>query len=270
MPEPRRLDAPAAIDTVDRDSRIEQLLVDGLDHYFRGQYDEAIHLWTRVLFLDRAHARARAYTDRARTALAERQRRADEMIHAGSELLAQGRTDQARHLLTQAVAASGEDEHASALRVKLERVERASNSVRPVTAVAPAGPAVPGWVWPRRSRTALLVGSIVLGGALISIGVTDPVVQDFMGIRSPQAPSGLASRDLTRPSLLGAEVALIRARTLYSRGRLAEALLTLDRVDLKSAFRSDADRLRVEIQQLLLASGRGPAPSSRGVDPGRR
>jgi hypothetical protein len=30
----------------------------GLDHYFAAQYDFAIQVWTRVLFLDRSHARA--------------------------------------------------------------------------------------------------------------------------------------------------------------------------------------------------------------------
>src|SRR5436190_17816616 len=56
------------------DSRIEELLLAGLDHYFNGQPEQAINVWTRVLFLDRAHARARAYIERARTAIAERQR----------------------------------------------------------------------------------------------------------------------------------------------------------------------------------------------------
>src|SRR5690606_15679799 len=64
------------------DDRAEALLVAGLDHYFEGRYEEAIHLWTRLLFIDRGHARARAYINRARSALAERQRRADELMHA--------------------------------------------------------------------------------------------------------------------------------------------------------------------------------------------
>ena len=268
MAEPRRLDAPASTDTADRDSRIEQLLVDGLDHYFRGQHEAAIHLWTRVLFLDRTHARARAYTDRARTALAERQRKAEEMIQTSSELLAMGRTDQARHLLTEAVAASGDDEHASALRVRLERVERAANLVRSTTGLSPAA-TVPGWTWPRRTPSAALFGAIVLAGALAAVGFTSATVQDWLGLRSVETSAGLASHDLTRSPLSGAEVAMVRARTLYSRGRLAEALVALDRVDLKSAVRLEADRLRVEIQQLLLASGRGTAPASRGVDPDR-
>ena len=57
----------------DRDGRVEALLVEGLDRYFGGRYEEAVHIWTRVLFLDRNHPRAKAYIDRARTALAEQQ-----------------------------------------------------------------------------------------------------------------------------------------------------------------------------------------------------
>ena len=37
----------------DRDAKIEQLLLVGLDHYFAAQYDQAINVWTRALFLDR-------------------------------------------------------------------------------------------------------------------------------------------------------------------------------------------------------------------------
>src|SRR3954467_8042842 len=108
----------------DRDSRMESLLVEGLDRYFLGRHEEAVHIWTRVLFLDRAHPRAKAYIDRARTALAERQRRSDELLHASQSLLEQGNTLDARQLLTEAVAASGDDERAAALRMRLDRLDR--------------------------------------------------------------------------------------------------------------------------------------------------
>ncbi len=42
----------------ERDARVEDLLLAGLDHYFVGQHELAISVWTRVLFLDRGHARA--------------------------------------------------------------------------------------------------------------------------------------------------------------------------------------------------------------------
>ena len=74
----RREQAGASAST--NEDRTEALLVQGLDRYFEGRYEDAIHLWTRLLFLDRGHARARAYINRARTALAEHQRRADELL----------------------------------------------------------------------------------------------------------------------------------------------------------------------------------------------
>src|SRR4029434_2669064 len=135
MVEPKRLESVPAADAVDRDSQAEALLLDGLDRYFSGRYEDAIHVWTRVLFLDRSHARARAYIDRARSALAERQRQAEELLQASRDLLDQGQTVAARPYLREAVAAHGEDEHASALRVRLERLER---TYAAATAPAPA------------------------------------------------------------------------------------------------------------------------------------
>ena len=90
MTEPDRLES--SLGAAHRDSQTEALLVDGLDRYFNGQYYEAINLWTRVLFIDRSHARARAYIDRARTALAERQRHVEELLHTANELVTRGDT----------------------------------------------------------------------------------------------------------------------------------------------------------------------------------
>ena len=115
--DPKRLELTPEPESVDRDSQIEALLVAGLDHYFARRHDEAIHVWTRVLFLDRTHARARAYIERARTALAERQRRAEELLATGHSLIDQGRTEAARDVLAEAVATTGDDDARSLLTV---------------------------------------------------------------------------------------------------------------------------------------------------------
>jgi len=257
MPDPRRQEPASAESVADRDSRTEALLVDGLDQYFNGQYEEAIHLWTRVLFLDRSHARARAYIDRARTALAERQRMAEEMLETSRELLAQGQTDAARHLLSEAVATSGEDERASALRAKLERLEQLTRAhTMPVTkrpqtrAVASA---VPGWQWPRRSRLVVSVSVATAGALAIIFAVTNPGVQDWIGWRSSTDRLVLSATTTRVPVLSSSDVALIRAKNLYGRGQLAEALQALDRVSASSPVRAEAEDLRVQIQQMLLA-----------------
>ena len=89
----------------DRNVKIERLLLLGLDHYFKGRYQRAIDIWTRVLFLNRAHARARAYIERARAALSERLRESEELVHTGVEAFERGDVTEARSLLTSAVRA---------------------------------------------------------------------------------------------------------------------------------------------------------------------
>src|ERR687895_383616 len=91
----------------DREARIEHLLLSGLDQYFAGQYQQAINIWTRVVFLERGHSRARAYIERARGALAERQRECEELVHNGIDAYNAGDVTRARQLLTTAVEQGG-------------------------------------------------------------------------------------------------------------------------------------------------------------------
>src|SRR6476469_1626402 len=87
----------------DTSSRIEELLLAGLDHYFSEQHDLAISVWTRVLFFDRSHPRARAYIERARGAIAERQREGEELLQTGVAAFERGDTEDARRLLRSAL-----------------------------------------------------------------------------------------------------------------------------------------------------------------------
>src|SRR5919109_1898426 len=102
--DPARSERPAsdALSGAERDARIEQLLLTGLDHYFAGDYEEAINLWTRVLFLDRHHDRARAYIERARSAQAELQRESEAMLQQGMKAFAEGDVAKARTLVADA------------------------------------------------------------------------------------------------------------------------------------------------------------------------
>jgi tetratricopeptide (TPR) repeat protein len=264
MPELKRAESSPSLEAPDREGRVEALLVEGLDRYFAGQYDAAIHLWTRVLFLDRSHARARAYIDRARTALAEQHRRTDEMLHVSGELIAQGRTDQARELLARAVAASGDEARATALRWRLEHLERARAVEAGVEGAtrAVAGAPRAGAGRPRFDGRWLVWGASA--GALIVLAMAlRPVAQAALGLPPADRQLPVAIERASRPVLSTTDVALVRARTLYARGRLAEALQALDRVDPQSASRAAADQLRVEIQQLLLQTGRASAFDAR-------
>jgi len=270
MVDPKRLESPLHDEGADRNSQIEALLVQGLDRYFAGRYEDAIHLWTRVLFLDRSHARARAYIDRARTALGERQRRTDEMLEAGRDLLNRGQTAAARDLLTEIVATSGDDEQASALRVRIERFERVYASTGALASnEADAVEAVPGWTWREPGR--LVRASLRwAGAAVILTGLGWLALQDWRDDRRASEALPVSTAVARLPVLSSSEVALVRAHTLFDRGRLAEALRALDRVPAESPDRPAADELRIEIQQLLLASGRQPASGGRVAESIRR
>ena len=128
------------LEGVDVHTRIEELLLVGLDHYFAARYDEAIHVWTRVLFLDRGHARARAYIERARGALAERQRESEELLHHGVDAFDRGDARAARELLNTAVERGAHQEEALALLGRLDRLAAARRARGAARAAAPGPP----------------------------------------------------------------------------------------------------------------------------------
>src|SRR5579864_7358806 len=115
MSDPLRTDLSRTLETgsaAGRDAKIEQLLLAGLDRYFGAQYEQAINVWTRVLFLDRNHARARAYIERARSALAERQRESEELLQSGLAAFGRGESSEARRLLQAALDGGAPPEEA--------------------------------------------------------------------------------------------------------------------------------------------------------------
>ena len=266
MTDPKRHDAKAAsgADT-GSDGRVDDLLVEGLDHYFQGQYEDAIHLWTRVLFLDRHHASARAYIDRARSAIVERQRRAEEALQHVAALLDQGRVIEARQHLPQVTAALGEDERTADLRLRLERLERAFGGGPRIRDAEVAAPVRPGaWLseWVTLRTWLAAAGVVIMAVALVSIALQErPGTGPGAAVPAPTLSSSPV------PVLTPDEVTLARARALYARGRLAEALQTLDRIKSTQNGREEADALRVDIQRLLLAAageGRSPAAGRQG------
>src|SRR5436309_11081720 len=137
MSDPLRTDGARALDGAPapvRDATIEQLLLAGLDYYFVAQYDQAVNVWTRALFLDRSHQRARAYIERARSALAERQRQSEELLQTGVAAFHRGDADEARRLLQAAIDAGAPPEDALAFLERLNRLDsvrtRPSRSLR--------------------------------------------------------------------------------------------------------------------------------------------
>src|ERR1700693_1553322 len=134
MSDPLRTDPSRALEAAPepgRDAKIEQLLLVGLDHYFAAQYAQAINVWTRALFLDRNHARARAYIERARSALAERLRESEELRQNGLAAFRWGEGDEARRLLQAAMDHGAPPDEALAALDRLNRLEQGAAAQRP-------------------------------------------------------------------------------------------------------------------------------------------
>ncbi len=265
---PRRSEAlPGAED----DARIEQLLVTGLDHYFAGEFEPAINLWTRVLFLDRAHDRARAYIERARSAQAEQQRESEAMVHEGLAAFDRGDVVRARELLRDALEKGAS--HDLALGV-LGRIDRLDVGQSPVPSVAPGGQ--------RRRRFIRTQPVTIQDGrgrgrfvrAALAAGVTVSIAAGAVWWLAPDAVSlanlwpGSVPVDRPAAALIVAplpvpaptEAYVTQARALFAGGKLRDALRALDRVPLGDSLRPDADRLRGQIQRDLLSVAAAGAP----------
>jgi len=256
-----RLDPTATSDgriDAERDAKIEQLLLSGLDHYFASDYAQAIDVWTRALFLDRGHARARAYIERARSALAEQQRESDELLHNGIAAFERGEIEAARHLLNAAVERGGAHDVALAFLTRIDRISAAASAVdvagpssqaapRPQTAADP----------PRRSlwRTSLFVvtAMALIGYALASWDDARSLFPSLAPTTREPAQAPAAQEPLMVPT--SAETAMERARALFASGKLYDALRALELVRTTDPLRVDADRLKGTIQRELLAFG---------------
>ena len=280
---PRSESAPAR-DTAtspsdgDRDAKIEQLLLVGLDHYFATQYQEAINVWTRALFLDRSHPRARAYIERARSALAERQRQSEELLHHGVDAFHRGEGDEARRLLQAAIDGGAPSDEALAVLERLNRLDAspgAAPSVQsaprrerapeaPVSA-EPAARSLRRWI----ALASIAVVIVAVGGfATLSpgTGVDWQAWLPFDTLSRPASTPAPARETMLALPRRG-EIALGRARQLAATGHLHEALGLLDSVRSTDAQRPDADRLRADIQRQILAL---TPPTPDKPDPGRR
>jgi tetratricopeptide (TPR) repeat protein len=242
------------------DARIEQLLVAGLDHYFAGEFESAINLWTRVLFLDRHHDRARAYIERARSAQAERQRETEALVHQGLDAFDRGDVEHARVLLSDALSQGASHDLTLGVLDRIERLDvatgrssepsRLGRQARPVPSARPvipsrATPASPARFW----------GTIfaVVGGASWWIWTTSSwqAIWPAQDVAARIAAIPEVNGPLPVPSV--AEAYMRRGQQLFEGGKLREALAEFDRVPLGDPLRVSADEMRAHIQQELLA-----------------
>lgn len=251
--------AADALSGVERDARVEQLLLQGLDHYFAGEYEQAVHVWTRVLFLDRGQTRARAYIERARNALSERQRESEELLHRGVAAFDRGETRHARELLNAAVQNGVAPDVALSYLGRIDRLTASPGDVRRPEAGAP--PLRGGARTPRvaaRPRRLPVALAFALAGLGVLAAWGAPAILEVRELREALDSRGAtpahvahdADHALPVPRL--ADAVLADARALAAGGRRVEALRALRSIGITDPLRPEADRLRAEIQATLL------------------
>jgi hypothetical protein len=235
----------------DRDARIEQLLLSGLDQYFAGQHERAINIWTRVSFLERGHGRARAYIERARGALAERQRESEELVHAGVQAYHAGELEAARELLTRATAQGTASDTALLFIDRLRRMDAVappeSTPVdRPPSAGSPAAarPGLAPWTWVTTIVASVLIAAAIVLGALR--------IASWIGERPIGGPAAPAAATEPLPVVRESDLRLVRARVLHASGQTRESLRLLATIDVGDPNRPQADRLTADLQRTLL------------------
>ena len=274
-PRSRSIDAPGSDDgppDLDRDAKIDELLLAGLEQYFDGRFQEAINIWGRVLFLDRGHQRARAYIERARGAMAERLRTTEELVGEGVAAHDRGDGPAARRLLSTAVATGEAHDLAHAYLDRLDRLtapaqerptpQRSEGAVRADKAGRGrlAGSARP-------VRALPIIGAAVLVGVVILFAASRDLLRPLVAREWRQTPAaGAAVTPEPLPVPRPSEVALGRARDLYQGGHLKAALAALDGVSDADPLSPEATRLRTELQRILLESA-GAAFSAAGASP---
>jgi tetratricopeptide (TPR) repeat protein len=268
---PRRTEAAPGADD---EGRIEHLLVTGLDHYFAGEFEAAINLWTRVLFLDRNHDRARAYIDRARSAQAEQQRISEALVHEGLAAFDKGEVIRARALLSDALDQGASHDVALGVLGRIDRLDAGTRSSAPVIparrrALARQSPLAD--VHHRRGTIAMwwaTAAAIVIVGAISFILVApNGLAEWFPAQATTGKPATLVAPPAPLPVPSPTEAYVGRARALFASGKLRDALRALDRVPVGDSLRPEAERIRADIQRELLAVAGAEASSVSSTAP---
>jgi len=266
------------------------LLRQGEDLYSRGLYHQAIHVWTRVLFLDRGNADARLRIDKAKEVIAERERRLDVEIAEAKGLFESGQIQEARERVRSVLSADGSHSEAVQLEAAIEALDRRNEPPRETPREADrltAQPTTPakGVVFkvpkspkgsPARSgrpvtsrfkMTAfLLVALLLFAASLFYLRENwDAIVSDGAyghppGLTHAVPPDRLAA---SVPDL--SQLRYYNGERLFAQGRYLEALAELRLVDRDSNVISEARSLILRIEDRLLRGATEPEPAIDGV-----
>jgi hypothetical protein len=217
-------------------ARIDQLLMAGLDEYFAGRHDRAVQVWSRVFFLDRTNARARAYIERARGAVAERQRLAEAALAAAD---------------ADAPRAPEETRVGADLRPAHDRDGLLVVSGALAARLAPAVPAAleTAAASTASSRRATIAHTLLVAaaGVLLFVAGYTVAARD----RLAEWVNGVAAKPPATPAIgpRASEIALDDAQQALAARRYDDASRALARIPADDPLRRQADAIRGELQR---------------------
>ena len=256
----------------DREARLEELLLSGLDYYFAGQHELAINVWTRALFIDRGHARARAYIERARSAIAEASAklkssstRAQPHFSGVNPKPPDGCSGRRSNMARQPKKRSRCWSGLTGWRPPASRRTRATSA-----ATRPGRPRLSP-IRPGRDRSWLgwIAAGVLLGlaAAAVTIGILWTRGEQWLPLDSGSTESSARLREEPLPIPAASDVSIARAQAQYERGHLREALLALEAVGPGDPLSAEADQLKATIQAKLLEAARSDRfPAGNAAD----
>ncbi len=272
------------------------LLRQGDDLHARGLYHQAIHVWTRILFLDRGNPQARLRIDKAKEAVAELQRRLDAEIAEARALFDGGEIEESRERVRSVLAADASHGDAVQLAASIEAVDRRNElpreppagtrpSPEPKPAPAPdvvfaptptqgvvirvpKGPRLSSHRAGSAATSRVQMAAFLLGALLLFAVSAFYLSENWEAIVSDGAfgsPAGLAPAVLpdrlaaTAPDL--SQLRYYNGQRLFAQGRYREALAELRRVDRDSTVVAEARSLILRIEDRLLRGASGAEPA---------
>ncbi|HSF16813.1 MAG TPA: hypothetical protein VLK65_14790 [Vicinamibacteria bacterium] len=259
-------------------SKTTDLLNQGDHLYAAGFFQRAVHVWTRILFVDRGNQVVRARIKRAKEALAERQRQLDSQVAEAGRLLARGDVDGASQSVRAALALDSRNAEALRLSEMIATTGRRPTARPEANAGSHGVENVPSrGLLLRVTRTKdrigikhsavasplkmtafiLFVSVLFAAGALLLYMNWESIVSDGVGASTAAtATSGSQWRAPVPPGL--AELRYYNGVRLFEQGRYREALAELGRVDRESKVAAEARGLILRIEERLLRAAPDP------------
>jgi len=272
------------------EAKTRQLLGRGEDLLRAGRYQQAVHVLTKILFLDRGNPDARKLIGRAKVAIAENHRQLDLIVMEAAGHLEQGKRQRARREVENVLAIDPRHTEARNLLETLDALERRGEarscsvstsappgSLRPDTGRRPrrrrgtVKPGEPSKSNKRGAGSSVKIGAFVflvscvfgMGGLYLHLN-WDFLISDRGVSASRQAGPAVVEESDRLPLLLPSELYFYNGVRLYGEGRYREALAELGRVERRSSVYEEARKLILRIEERLL---RGAVGVER-ADPG--